>query len=166
VALSLVQRGSRSSATGAGKEGCHGGCPNGHANPEGQRYCGECGVRIQTAASSKSGIPTSSTSWPPNASVPPAWYPDPEGSAQQRYWDGQQWSDHLSPPPPQATNMAFPEEVQPTGIGDDRTGLSPSPTSHPAVTPSGRPPAATTVLRFVLQPSTTFANSSVNWEAM
>lgn len=25
------------------------------------------------------------------------WYPDPEDSTQQRYWDGQQWTDHRAP---------------------------------------------------------------------
>ena len=29
---------------------------------------------------------------------PPAgWYPDPEQAAQQRYWDGQQWTEHRAP---------------------------------------------------------------------
>lgn len=25
------------------------------------------------------------------------WYPDPEDASQQRYWDGQQWTDHRAP---------------------------------------------------------------------
>lgn len=33
---------------------------------------------------------------PPEPAAPPAgWYPDPAGSAQQRYWDGTTWTDHL-----------------------------------------------------------------------
>ena len=28
--------------------------------------------------------------------VPAAWYPDPEGSARQRYWDGSHWTDHFT----------------------------------------------------------------------
>ena len=31
--------------------------------------------------------------------TPPAgWYPDPTGAAQQRYWDGQQWTEALAAP--------------------------------------------------------------------
>lgn len=34
------------------------------------------------------------------------WYPDPEDATQQRYWDGQQWTEHRAPlagqPQPQA----------------------------------------------------------------
>jgi hypothetical protein len=32
---------------------------------------------------------------PPPSSLPPAgWYADPDGSAQQRWWDGTQWTEH------------------------------------------------------------------------
>ena len=27
----------------------------------------------------------------------PGWYPDPNGAAKQRYWDGQAWTDHYGP---------------------------------------------------------------------
>jgi hypothetical protein len=29
--------------------------------------------------------------------VPAAWYPDPEQQGQQRYWDGQAWTEHVAP---------------------------------------------------------------------
>jgi uncharacterized Tic20 family protein len=33
---------------------------------------------------------------PPNTpQTPPGWYADPGGSSQQRWWDGNQWTDHL-----------------------------------------------------------------------
>jgi Protein of unknown function (DUF2510) len=27
----------------------------------------------------------------------PGWYPDPEGTARQRYWDGEHWTQHYNP---------------------------------------------------------------------
>ena len=39
----------------------------------------------------------------PVATGPPAaWYPDPEGSTQQRWWDGKGWSGHYKPADPEA----------------------------------------------------------------
>jgi hypothetical protein len=39
--------------------------------------------------------PSSSPTPPPTTSLPPAgWYADPDGTSQQRWWDGAQWSDH------------------------------------------------------------------------
>jgi hypothetical protein len=35
---------------------------------------------------------------PSGATATPAgWYPDPQGSGQQRYWDGTTWTDHTAP---------------------------------------------------------------------
>lgn len=31
--------------------------------------------------------------------VPPGWYPDPQGMATQRWWDGSSWTDQLAPLP-------------------------------------------------------------------
>ena len=34
---------------------------------------------------------------PPPSDLPPAnWYPDPKGEKRLRYWDGQQWTDHVA----------------------------------------------------------------------
>ena len=33
---------------------------------------------------------------PPNA-IPAAWYPDPQGVATHRWWDGGQWTNHTQP---------------------------------------------------------------------
>jgi hypothetical protein len=42
---------------------------------------------------------------PPASGPPPGWYPDPDTPGQQRYWDGQAWTDHRAPGsvPPLAT---------------------------------------------------------------
>lgn len=32
-------------------------------------------------------------------SPPPGWYPDPNRTGTQRYWDGQQWTEHTAPLP-------------------------------------------------------------------
>ena len=34
--------------------------------------------------------------------TPAGWYPDPEGTGGQRYFDGRSWTDHRSPPAPAA----------------------------------------------------------------
>ena len=42
------------------------------------------------------------------ASNPKAdWYPDPSGSGNQRYWNGNTWTDHVRP---LATATAFPQQ--------------------------------------------------------
>jgi Domain of unknown function (DUF4190)/Protein of unknown function (DUF2510) len=39
---------------------------------------------------------------PPEQAKPaPGWYPDPERPG-QRYWDGDEWTEHWTPPPPDA----------------------------------------------------------------
>jgi hypothetical protein len=46
---------------------------------------------------------------------PPGWYADPDGSAgQQRYWDGQQWTDQRSDGPAHA---AYPSAGYPVASG-------------------------------------------------
>jgi hypothetical protein len=35
---------------------------------------------------------------PATSSIPAGWYPNPENPAQQRWWDGAQWTEHVSPP--------------------------------------------------------------------
>jgi hypothetical protein len=46
--------------------------------------------------------PESMGEWPPPpppAKPPPGWYPDPERPG-QRYWDGDEWTEHWTPPAP------------------------------------------------------------------
>jgi Protein of unknown function (DUF2510) len=40
---------------------------------------------------------------PPSGQTPAGWYPEVDGGARQRYWDGQQWTEHIhDPTSPQA----------------------------------------------------------------
>ena len=41
----------------------------------------------------------------PPPSTPAGWYPDPAGSGQQRYWDGNAWS-YLTDPNPKKQTLA------------------------------------------------------------
>ncbi|MFC8681923.1 DUF2510 domain-containing protein [Microbacterium ureisolvens] len=54
--------------------------------------------------------------------LPPAgWYPDPHGVAEQRWWDGQSWTEHVHPAP-QPTMPAEPTAtVAPLLEGDGAT---------------------------------------------
>ncbi|MCU4184709.1 RDD family protein [Acidiferrimicrobium sp. IK] len=60
----------------------------------------------QTAPSSPpappAGPPPAPASQPapqPAQSIPAAWYPDPAGSGQERWWDGKSWTEHLRASP-------------------------------------------------------------------
>jgi Protein of unknown function (DUF2510) len=45
--------------------------------------------------------------WYPNGGAPPAgWYADPAGSCWWRWWDGRQWTAHVTPPAPHASRRA------------------------------------------------------------
>src|SRR5689334_4729682 len=52
-------------------------------------------------------------------STPPGWYPEQPGSAQERWWDGRSWTDH----------------VRPKG-GDDSATTAASPVAPAAAAPS------------------------------
>lgn len=49
--------------------------------------------------------------------TPAGWYPDPQGQAAQRYWDGSQWTDHTSDvPTAAATGGAAISATSDTGM--------------------------------------------------
>ena len=55
--------------------------------------------------------------------TPPAWYPDPADSTQVRYWDGLDWTSHLSPNPAAARPTVAlvapqPQATTSTDVGD------------------------------------------------
>ena len=67
--------------------------------PTGLWYrCDQLGERLyihkrfhKDIVAADSAAPTGGT-----AQVAAGWYPDPQGLAAQRYWDGMQWTDHTS----------------------------------------------------------------------
>ena len=52
--------------------------------------------------------------------TPAGWYPDPDGSGGQRYWDGSAWTEHQSPATPAPAEPTAPDEPpdteQPTTV--------------------------------------------------
>ena len=51
--------------------------------------------------------------------TPAGWYPDPDGSGGQRYWDGTTWTEHRFPaapvaPPPAPVEPPAPAEPAPS----------------------------------------------------
>jgi hypothetical protein len=52
--------------------------------------------------------------------TPAGWYPDPDGSGGQRYWDGSGWTEHRSPGTPAQAEPTAPDEPpdteQPTTV--------------------------------------------------
>ena len=67
--------------------------PDGPITPYGQPALGEPPLPLQPAF----GVSTPGLQQSP----PSGWYPDPEGAATQRWWDGTRWTEHvqsLAPP--------------------------------------------------------------------
>ncbi|NHB85128.1 DUF2510 domain-containing protein [Tessaracoccus sp. HDW20] len=47
-----------------------------------------------------------------NQQHPAGWYSQPDGS--QRFWDGQQWTNHVAPGQAQAAGLTAPQPTGPT----------------------------------------------------
>src|SRR5690349_12060719 len=49
----------------------------------------------------------------------PGWYPDPTGLPVQRYWDGNDWTEHtgVAPAPPTGNAVEFPTAKLPSPDG-------------------------------------------------
>jgi hypothetical protein len=50
-----------------------------------------------------------------NASVPAAWYPDPEDPTALRYWDGATWAERTQPLPPPPSPASSASAASPRG---------------------------------------------------
>ena len=85
-----------------------------------------------------------------NQSTPPGWYPDGQGG--QRWWDGNQWTEHTLPPPePQASDRPAPAEPPaqpgPSDVTQVRPPAAPAAPEQPggdrpAAPEAGQPPAS------------------------
>ena len=52
----------------------------------------------------------------PYDAPPPGWYPAPDGSGGQRWWDGMRWTEYASPlAPPPGPQQYAPQRVAPYG---------------------------------------------------
>lgn len=58
------------------------------------RYCAF--LRRTASQTMAQQSPSSSTSSSPNPKVPAAWYADPSGRYELRYWDGNEWTEHVA----------------------------------------------------------------------
>ena len=46
---------------------------------------------------------------PAPSTIPAGWYPNPQNAAHQRWWDGAQWTDHVSAPAYSAPTYSAPQ---------------------------------------------------------
>ena len=77
-----------------------------------------------------------------SAYIPAGWYPDHTGEPQDRYWDGQAWTDQVRLGTPTAPVAPEPDpEPEPSPVTTE------VPFAAPATTPGTVPPAASTVER-------------------
>jgi hypothetical protein len=99
--------------------------------------------------------------------TPAGWYPDPDGSGGQRYWDGSAWTEHRAPATPEPAAPAAPAEPevpgseQPTTVvplrpADEHVGAHRAPESTPEPEPEATPepePGPTAVINLDSVPS-------------
>ena len=58
------------------------------------RYCAF--LRRATTAATSASTPSVTTAAAPAAPVPAGWYADPSGRYELRYWNGTEWTEHVS----------------------------------------------------------------------
>ena len=75
--------------------------------------------------------------------TPAGWYPDPSNAAQQRYWDGNQWTEHVHPvaaATEQAAQYGAADQAAQYAAAD--TGAGAAAYTAEAYTPEAYAPAA------------------------
>ena len=90
----------------------------------------------------------------PAMTTPAGWYPDPDGSGGQRYWDGSSWTEHRSPAAHEPTEPTTPAEPpaseQPTTVvprrpAGEHVGAHRAPEPEPEPTLEPVPPPEPTL---------------------
>jgi hypothetical protein len=78
-------------------------------------------------------------------STPAGWYPDPDGSGGQRYWDGFTWTEHRSPAvtAPAASSAAMDEPADEFPASEQATSVVSLPDQPTSVVPTQSTPPAT-----------------------
>src|SRR6478672_4750639 len=73
--------------------------------------------------------------------TPAGWYPDPDGSGGQRYWDGSAWTEHRAPAAHEQAPPAAPAEPETAGSEQPTTvvPLRPGGGAHRAPDPEPEP---------------------------
>jgi hypothetical protein len=93
---------------------------------------------MPSPAGERSTIPAVSDTANPNPN--PDWYPDPTGRFEQRYWDGSQWTEHVTSAGQQRTDPLPGGPVEPATTADlpglQATAPDPAPDWYPD--PTGR----------------------------
>jgi hypothetical protein len=82
-------------------------------------------------------------------STPAGWYPDPDGSGGQRYWDGSAWTEHRAPASPEPAAPADDHvgshraaEPEPASEAEQEPTSEPEPTPPPTYGELGVSPTA------------------------
>jgi hypothetical protein len=91
--------------------------------------------------------------------IPAGWYPDHDGGPRLRWWDGTQWTEHVSEPAPAAAPVAYAPYT-----------LTPTPEPIPAGTPAGTAfiwvivllPIVSVLLQFTFDYSALSASATTN----